>query len=86
MVEPPIVKEKSSEKLLEEIGNRLVMLRKKKGYTSHETFAFDYDLPRAYYWRMEKGKVNLTVKSLQKILNIHKITIEEFFNLDKRDH
>lgn len=54
-------------------------LRKAKGYTSHEDFAYDFDIPRVQYWRMEKGKTNLTVKSLCRLLAIHKITIEEFF-------
>ena len=81
---PRVVKEKQVEKLLEDIGKKLTYLRKKKGYSSYETFAYDFDLPRAYYWRMEKGKVNITVKSLHKILAIHKITMEEFFLIDKK--
>lgn len=54
-------------------------LRKKKGYTSHEDFAFDHDIPRVQYWRIEKGKTNLTLKSLIRLLSIHKLTVEEFF-------
>ncbi len=54
-------------------------LRKKKGYTSHEDFAFDHDIPRVQYWRIEKGKTNLTLKSLIRLLSIHKMTVEEFF-------
>jgi transcriptional regulator with XRE-family HTH domain len=73
------VKDKTVQKTLEDIGQKLTALRKKKGYTSHETFAYDFDLPRVHYWRIEKGKVNLTVKSLMKILSIHKVSLEEFF-------
>lgn len=73
------MKEKTVQKTLEDIGQKLTALRKKKGYTSHETFAYDFDLPRVHYWRIEKGKVNLTVKSLMKILSIHKVSMEEFF-------
>jgi transcriptional regulator with XRE-family HTH domain len=73
------VKDKTVQKTLEDIGQKLTALRKKKGYTSHETFAYDFDLPRVHYWRIEKGKVNLTIKSLLKILSIHKITLDEFF-------
>lgn len=54
-------------------------MRKKRGYTSHEDFAFDHDIPRVQYWRIEKGKTNLTLKSLIKLLSIHKMTVEEFF-------
>ena len=61
------------------IGNKLIELRKKKGYSSHEDFAYDYDLPRVQYWRIEKGKANLTIKSLYRLLAIHKLSIEEFF-------
>ena len=74
------VKEKTVQKTLEEIGQRLRELRKKKGYTSAESFAYDYDLPRVHYWRIERGKVNITIKSLHKLLSIHKISIEDFFN------
>lgn len=73
------MKDKTVQKTLEDIGQKLTALRKKKGYTSHETFAYDFDLPRVHYWRIEKGKVNLTVKSLMKILSIHKVSLEDFF-------
>lgn len=65
--------------LLEKVGKKLEDLRKKQGYTSHETFAYDNELPRVQYWRIEKGKTNVTLKSLVKILAIHKLTVEEFF-------
>jgi transcriptional regulator with XRE-family HTH domain len=73
------VKDKSVERTLEEIGQKLRNLRKKQGYTSAESFAYDHDLPRVHYWRIESGKVNITLKSLYKILSIHKMSIEEFF-------
>jgi len=65
--------------LLKRIGRKLKELRKKKGYTSHEDFAFDHDIPRVQYWRLEKGQTNLTMKSLVKLLAIHKMSVEEFF-------
>lgn len=66
---------------LESVGKKLIELRIQKGYKSHETFALDHDLPRVQYWRLEKGKVNFTFKTLMKVLMIHKITVEEFFVL-----
>lgn len=66
--------------LQERIGLKLTELRKKSGYSSHEDFAFDHDIPRVQYWRIEKGKTNLTLKSLVKLLSIHKLTVEEFFS------
>ena len=71
--------------LLEKVGKKLEELRKKKGYTSHETFAYDNDIPRVQYWRIEKGRANLTLKSLVKILAIHKMTVEEFFVIIHKD-
>jgi transcriptional regulator with XRE-family HTH domain len=68
------------QKLLEKIGERLAELRKKKGYTSHETFAYDHEMSRVQYWRIEKGRTNLTLKSLVNLLKIHGLSLKEFFN------
>jgi hypothetical protein len=62
------------------IGTQLVLLRKRKGYKSHETFCYDFDLPRMQYWRMENGKTNVTLKSLHRVLEIHNIAVEDFFS------
>jgi transcriptional regulator with XRE-family HTH domain len=67
---------------LKEIGHRLTELRKQKNYTSHETFANDYQLPRIQYWRLEKGKANFTMKTLITVLRIHDLTVEQFFLWD----
>jgi hypothetical protein len=72
------VKEESLEPLLQRIGFKLTELRKKKGYKSHETFSYDFNIPRMQYWRMENGKTNMTLKSLLRILAIHKINFDEF--------
>ena len=71
--------ERELERALIKIGDRLVELRKQAGYTSHETFAFDHDLPRVQYWRLESGKSNFTLSSLIRVLSIHGISVEEFF-------
>ena len=63
------------------VGTRLADLRIKKGYSTIKEFTQKYDLPEIQYWRMEKGKANVTLKSLVKILNIHNITLQEFFCL-----
>lgn len=65
--------------ILIKIGKRLKELRIENGYSSYETFAFENELPRVHYWRIEAGKTNLTIRSLLKILEIHNITIQEFF-------
>lgn len=68
------------EQVLKRIGIKLKRLRIQAGYNSYETFAWDNNLNRMQYWRMEKGSYNITVRSLVKVLEIHKITIEEFFS------
>ena len=65
--------------ILELIGRKLLDLRIKKGYTSHADFAKDHALPRIQYWRMEKGKSNITLRSLCRVLAVHNLTIEDLF-------
>jgi transcriptional regulator with XRE-family HTH domain len=67
-----------NEKRLIKIGERLRELRKKAGYKSYENFAFDNEINRVQYGRMEKG-ANITLVSLLNVLDIHKITLEDFF-------
>lgn len=67
--------------VLDSIAKRLVFLRKKAGYKSYETFAFDKGIARQQYWRLERGE-NFTIKSLLKVLDAHSITIEDFFKID----
>jgi hypothetical protein len=76
----PVMKDDSSmTRILEVIGKKLIELRIKKGYTSHVTFAEDFDLPRVQYWRMEKGIANFTLKSLSRVLAIHGLTVQKLF-------
>ena len=63
---------------LKQIGAGLSELRKKKGYDTIRDFAKAYKLPEIQYWRIENGKTNLTMKSLLKILAVHKLSFEEF--------
>ncbi len=66
------------------IGKELAALRQKKGYTSHETFAHAFNLPRVQYWRIERGRTNCTLRSLTRILEIHNMTLEAFFERMKQ--
>jgi predicted transcriptional regulator len=61
-----------------QIADRIKQLRIEKGYISHEFFAWEHNIPRVQYWRMEKG-TNFTIRTLLRILDAHKITLEEFF-------
>ena len=60
------------------ICDKLKQIRIEKGYTSYENFAWDNDLPRVQYWRLENG-VNFRMESLLRILDVHKIKLEDFF-------
>lgn len=60
------------------ICNKIKNLRINAGYSSYEQFAWDNDINRVQYWRMEKG-INFTMQSLLKVLDAHKITVNEFF-------
>jgi transcriptional regulator with XRE-family HTH domain len=73
------MKTRSTNTVLSRIGIALSNLRIKKGYTTIKEFALDYDLPLIQYWRIEKGKTNVTVKTLNKLLAIHRLNMEDFF-------
>jgi hypothetical protein len=71
--------EKAFKNMLSVVGMHLADLRIKKGYPTIKEFTIQYDLPEIQYWRMEKGKANVTLKSLSRILSIHKLSLHEFF-------
>jgi transcriptional regulator with XRE-family HTH domain len=71
--------DKAFKNVLAHVGNQLAYLRLKKGYSTIKSFAQKYDLPEIQYWRIERGKANITLKSLSRILNIHRLTLNEFF-------
>jgi len=60
------------------IAEKIKQLRINAGFTSYENFAIQHDLDRKYYWSVEKGR-NISLEYLFKILDIHQITPEEFF-------
>jgi len=71
-------KEDNVDLRIQKIADKLKELRIERGYSSHENFAWDNNLNRVQYWRIEKG-TNITMKTLLSILDIHKITLSEFF-------
>ena len=73
--------DKAFKNILANVGERLAELRIKKGYSTIKAFTQTYDLPEIQYWRIEKGKANVTLKSLSRILNIHRISLQDFFCL-----
>lgn len=73
--------DKAFKNLLLKTGTRLAQLRVKKGFHTIKAFAQRYDLPEIQYWRIEKGKANITLKSLTRILSIHNLSLQDFFCL-----
>ncbi len=68
-----------TEKEIKKIGERLRELRKEKGYTNYELFAFDNNIARAQYGRYEKG-ADLKISSLIKVLKALNISLYDFFD------
>lgn len=66
------------DKRLIAIGKQIKQLRIEMGYSSAEIFAYEKNINRISYWRMEKGS-NITLNSLLKIIDIHQISLSEFF-------
>lgn len=66
-------------KLIPKISERLKQLRIDRGYTSYRNFADDHEIDAKQYWRIEEGKLDYRMGSLLRILEIHNVTLEEFF-------
>lgn len=66
-------------KQLENLGKRLKALRKAKGFSNYEQFAFTHDIHRVQYGRYENGS-DLRFSSLLKVIKAFDMTLEEFFS------
>lgn len=64
---------------LDLIALKLKQMRIDAGFTSYENFANAKDLDRKQYWRIENG-ANITISTLLKLLEIHKISMKDFFS------
>ena len=65
--------------LQRKIGARVRELREAKGIKNYEKFAIQNNFSRSHYWNIEQGEVNLTLKTLSRILNSLDVKMEEFF-------
>ena len=63
---------------LKALGVEIRTLRIQAGYKSYEVFAWENNLSRIQYWKMEQG-TNCTLKSLYKVLQIHELSFGDFF-------
>ena len=67
--------------LLKKLGDRIHFLRKKKGKSQND-LALDIDWDKSNLRKIEKGKLNVTVKTLYKLsqaldVELHELFIEE---------
>ncbi|RZK52934.1 MAG: XRE family transcriptional regulator [Pedobacter sp.] len=67
------------EKELVKIGSKLKFLRKERGYSSPDKFAYIHGINRSQYGKYEAGRTNLTIATLLGILQHFEISLEEFF-------
>ena len=61
------------------IGVEIKRMRLLAGFSSYEVFAEKNKLSKIQYFKMEKG-TNFTLKSLDRVLKIHDISIINFFH------
>lgn len=65
--------------LKQRIGERIVQLRKTKNL-SQQKFAYVADMERTYLNHIEKGRKNISIGTLEKILTGLEISIKDFFD------
>jgi transcriptional regulator with XRE-family HTH domain len=70
---------KNSDKELAVIGKRLRELRKAKGFTNAEFFAYENEFSSAQYARYERGE-DLRVSTLIRLTKGLGISLKEFFS------
>jgi transcriptional regulator with XRE-family HTH domain len=64
---------------LKKFAERLKYLRKKKGYTNMDIFAYEHGFGRAQYGRYENGQ-DLRYSTIIRLANCFDMTIKEFFS------
>jgi transcriptional regulator with XRE-family HTH domain len=72
-------KPKPDQKYIQQLGDRITQLRKDKGYTSYEYFAYEHNISRAQFGRYEKGQ-DMRYSSLRRVVKAFGITMKEFFS------
>lgn len=72
----------SEHSLQYEIGNKLKYIREVKLNISQKELAEKCNLDPTYISRVENGKQNLTLDSLEQICNALRITIIELLNIE----
>ncbi|MCU0435441.1 MAG: helix-turn-helix domain-containing protein [Bacteroidia bacterium] len=71
--------DKDTETVFKQIGKHIRQLRKAKGYSSHELFAYDHGFARAQYLSYENGR-NMELYSLMKVAAAFEMDLKTFFD------
>jgi transcriptional regulator with XRE-family HTH domain len=67
---------------LKQIGERIVELRTSRKLTQQK-FAYVADMERTYLNHIEKGRKNISIGTLERILTALNVSFKEFFESDK---
>lgn len=63
----------------EKVGKRIKELRNKLGI-SQEELAFRSEIHRTYIASLEVGKRNVSIETLEKVVNALEVSLSDFFN------
>lgn len=74
-----VAKSKKTIPELNKLSERIKELRKKKGYKSHEAFAYDIGISRSQYNKYERG-YDIRFSTLVRIIKEFDMTLDEFFS------
>lgn len=66
--------------LINEVGCRIKYLRKTRLMINQDDFAKILDMDRASLSKIESGRSNITLATLEKIMSALKISAKDFFN------
>jgi transcriptional regulator with XRE-family HTH domain len=69
-------------KLQEIVGERIAHLRKEKKI-SQQKFSYEANIERTYLTHIEKGRKNISLSTLEKIINALEISPKEFFSVNE---
>lgn len=71
-------KKRTKPKEIQLLASRIKKLRKRKGYTSQETFAYDNGYTLSHYSRIERGE-DLRFTSLVRVCKALGVNVKSFF-------
>lgn len=67
--------------ICDDVGNRIKYLRKRLNL-SQEKLALKADIDRTYLAGVESGKRNVTIVSIEKIVNALEVSMKEFWDFE----